>query len=113
MGMIIIAGVCCFLVYASGKQANVTVLKKMVALIDQKKCISCGLCAKGCPNEAISEIEKDKKIILVIDPGKCNACGICVQDCPKKAVILAKPSSDKPYGTDIMIDTKKNDNRSN
>jgi len=48
------------------------------------KCISCGLCAKICPNRAIEMVEmpkeyKDKypKKYPKTDLGKCCFCGLC------------------------------------
>ena len=45
-----------------------------------KKCTSCGLCAKECPTGAISL--DDPKIT---DNDKCISCMHCVAVCPKKA----------------------------
>jgi Fe-S-cluster-containing hydrogenase component 2 len=54
-------------------------------LVDEKKCIACGLCVDGCPYEAI-----------VVDPVsdtavKCDLCGgavRCVEICPTGALVL-------------------------
>jgi len=61
------------------------------------KCISCGLCAKICPNRAIEMVEmpkeyKDKypKKYPKIDLGKCCFCGLCQDICPREAIILTK-----------------------
>jgi len=61
------------------------------------KCISCGLCAKICPNMAIEMVEtseenKEKypKKYVKIDLGKCCFCGLCEDICPKDAIILTK-----------------------
>lgn len=48
--------------------------------IVNKKCTSCGLCAKGCPTGAISL--DDPKIT---DNDKCISCMHCVAVCPKNA----------------------------
>ena len=64
---------------------------------DMDKCISCGLCAKICPNRAIEMVEaskgyKDKyqKTYPKIDLGKCCFCGLCEDICPKDAIRLTK-----------------------
>ena len=64
---------------------------------DIDKCISCGLCAKICPNMAIEMVEvpdeyKEKypKKYLKIDLGKCCFCGLCEDICPKDAIKLSK-----------------------
>jgi len=64
---------------------------------DIDNCISCGLCAKICPNRAIemvkiSEEYKDKypKKYPKIDLGKCCFCGLCEDICPKDSISLTK-----------------------
>lgn len=55
---------------------------------DHDKCISCGLCAKICP-EACIEMEKVKKhdkLKPVADYDYCKGCGLCAQECPVKAI---------------------------
>ncbi len=54
-------------------------------------CISCGLCAKSCPADAIEMIEQEiasdeKKKYPKIDYGLCIFCGFCVDKCPKNAL---------------------------
>lgn len=64
---------------------------KKVALIDQAKCVKCGICFKNCPVKAISKIQKDGKVVqYLIDPKKCVACGTCIKNCPQKAIVWAK-----------------------
>jgi len=64
---------------------------------DIDKCISCGLCAKICPNRAIEMVEvsdkyKEKypKRYPKIDLGKCCFCGLCEDICPKDSLKLTK-----------------------
>ena len=46
--------------------------------IDEEKCRGCGICARNCPEEAISgERRKPHKI----DPDKCIKCGVCLEGC--------------------------------
>ena len=46
--------------------------------IDSAKCKGCTLCARICPNGAISGAVKETHII---DPAKCVKCGACMEKC--------------------------------
>lgn len=56
-------------------------------------CKSCGLCAKNCPDNAIT-IESVKRedapgrtlTRFVIDLGVCMYCGLCVENCPSGGI---------------------------
>ena len=54
----------------------------IIYYIDPDKCFGCGLCAKNCPTDAISETENK---IYVIELEKCIKCGSCLSVCPEKA----------------------------
>lgn len=57
----------------------------IVAVIDQSKCIKCGLCAKVCTYGAIrGEVKKYFEVI----PALCEGCGNCVAECPVDAITL-------------------------
>lgn len=51
--------------------------------IDSEVCKNCGLCARGCPVEAIAPVEDGYH---VIDEALCVKCGRCEQVCPFGAV---------------------------
>ena len=67
----------------------------MQYVINADKCIGCGMCAKGCPADAIApnaagEIkEGKKKAYYVIDPEKCVKCGACIATCKFGAITKA------------------------
>lgn len=48
----------------------------------EKGCIGCGMCAKKCPEGAIT-MENN---LPVIDYAKCSACKTCVSACPRKCI---------------------------
>ncbi len=53
---------------------------------DPSKCIYCTLCAKKCPQEAITVDRKAKTWELNEDD--CVCCGTCQSVCPKDAIIM-------------------------
>ncbi|MDR2132531.1 MAG: 4Fe-4S binding protein [Clostridiales Family XIII bacterium] len=60
-------------------------------------CIYCGICAKKCPQEALTVSRKKKNAqtgeqegenIWSVDAENCILCGICVEVCPKKSLAI-------------------------
>lgn len=55
----------------------------MAAIVDESKCVACGICADECPQDAI--VIED---VAVVDAELCVECGICVEACPNGAISL-------------------------
>ncbi len=67
---------------------------------DVEKCVSCSMCAKICPNNAIKMIgapdelkEEFPKTYPEIDLGKCCFCALCEDICPTDALCMSKEYS--------------------
>ena len=69
-------------------KAEPTAEKVSVPILDASRCISCGICAKICPVDAIEMVDGRP----VIDPEKCTGCGLCIEKCPFNA--LSFPEKD-------------------
>jgi NADH:ubiquinone oxidoreductase subunit F (NADH-binding)/ferredoxin/(2Fe-2S) ferredoxin len=73
------------------KRCPALVCKELISyIIDPELCKGCTICAKNCPNNAISGKTKEPH---VIDQKKCIKCGICIISCPSKfkAVKIVSP----------------------
>ncbi len=54
-------------------------------MIDQEKCISCGICWIMCPDIAIC---RDENGGYTWEGRYCKGCGICVAACPKQVISM-------------------------
>jgi len=69
-------------------------------LICGDACVFCGLCAKVCPEGAIT-VDRATKT-WTCDHSKCVKCGKCIAKCPKKTLSFAEPA---PEG--VLFDEEK------
>ena len=51
--------------------------------------VSCGVCARRCPVEAITIDETGPTDVPVLDARKCIGCGACEYICPADAIIVS------------------------
>lgn len=79
---------------------NAIEIKKGQAIIDEDKCVNCGLCQKACPYHAIiytpvpceescpvKAISKNERGKERINEDDCIYCGKCIESCPFGAVV--------------------------
>lgn len=57
-------------------------------VINQEKCVGCGVCLKGCASKSLSIV--NKKAVVSDD---CVLCGICLDSCPFEALSIEKENS--------------------
>ena len=56
---------------------------KKYAIVDEKRCVACGVCVKECPMGAASVW---KGCYAVINPDICIGCGKCAKSCPAGSI---------------------------
>ena len=61
-----------------------------LAVVDEAKCIKCGLCREKCRFNAVTEN-------FTIDSLSCEGCGVCAIVCPTNAITLTERVSGHAY----------------
>ena len=61
----------------------------IVSVVEEAKCIGCGICASLCPFASIEMIkDEDGKRKARTISASCKACGICSSHCPSFAIMM-------------------------
>lgn len=55
-------------------------------IFDNDLCVSCGLCARDCPANAIEMVDFEGKEKPVFHLDRCVFCYQCAESCPKDAI---------------------------
>jgi len=68
---------------SGAKKLVSNLFKEKPIVVNEKKCIKCGLCASRCPAKAIT-----LKPYPIIDKKKCIRCYCCIEICPQHVLYL-------------------------
>ncbi len=64
---------------------------RMVAVIDEDKCIGCTLCIQACPVDAIIGAPKQMHTVIAEE---CTGCELCVPVCPVECIHMVPVKED-------------------
>ena len=73
----------------------------MPPVIDESKCVKCGLCAQICCMDVIKKTETEQAEIVVRYPNECWHCRACAIDCPTQAITIRYPLSHMMLHVDV------------
>lgn len=74
----------------------------MPPIIDNNKCVRCGLCVQICPMDILRmKSTEDEKHVEVAYPEECWHCRACAIDCPQQAITLRYPLSHMLLTVDV------------
>jgi heterodisulfide reductase subunit A len=66
-----------------------TKIEGKIAVVDQQKCVGCGLCEEGCEFNAATLVRlEDGALASSVDPLLCQGCGACSAGCCNKAITI-------------------------
>lgn len=58
-------------------------VETLLPSFDQETCQKCGICSRGCRQNAIVFVTNEYPFLI---PEQCNGCGACILACPEKAI---------------------------
>lgn len=68
---------------------------RMMARIDESRCIGCTLCIKACPVDAIVGGFKHMHTVLTAE---CTGCELCIAPCPVDCIEMVSPPTAAAWG---------------
>ena len=80
--------------YGAASRASIPLSRReaiaepIVSVVDEEKCIGCGLCETICPFKAIQVEETPQGRIATTFVVSCKGCGVCCAACPQRAITM-------------------------
>ena len=75
-------------------------------VIDESRCVGCGMCATTC-GRGVYKFDFDNKKSKVVNPNNCLVgCQTCANLCPAKAIGFAEDDKTREKAQGIVVETK-------
>ena len=81
---------------------------KLLAVIDESRCIGCTICIGKCPVDAIAGAAKRMHTVIA---DECTGCALCVAPCPVDCIALVPMPSSHPAIRDRVVSADRARNR--
>lgn len=85
------------LAYAPLDPAHGIEKPKLLAVIDESRCIGCTICIRKCPVDAIAGAAKRMHTVIA---DECTGCELCVAPCPVDCILLVPMPASHPAISD-------------
>ena len=96
------------LAYAPLDPAHGIEKPKLLAVIDESRCIGCTICIQKCPVDAIVGAAKRMHTVIA---DECTGCELCVAPCPVDCIMLVPMPASHPAMRDRVATADRARNR--
>jgi electron transport complex protein RnfB len=73
---------------------------KMLAVIDEQRCIGCTLCIQACPVDAILGAAKHMHTVIA---DECTGCELCIEPCPVDCIDMVEVAQNPTPGAGRIL----------